>query len=128
MKIRNDDMANFRDLLVYHKSYEAALKIYRIVAQYLPPDEMYGLASQIKRAATSIPMNIAEGYTKNIGDKELLRFISMAIGSCAEVKVLLDFLRDLGYISDNLHDEMMSMYDEIGKMLNGFRKSVTANI
>ena len=121
-------MANFRDLLVYHKSYEAALKIYRIVAQYLPPDEMYGLASQMKRAATSIPMNIAEGYTKNIGDKELLRFISMAIGSCAEVKVLLDFLRDLGYISDNLHDEIMSIYDEIGKMLNGFRKSVTANI
>ena len=117
-------MDSYKDLFVYKKSYEAALEIYKLVNKSMPREEVYGLTSQIRRASTSIPLNIAEGYAKNSGNAETARFLSMAKGSSAEMEVLTDFLKDLGYITEEEHRSFAERYTEIGKMLTGLIKSV----
>ena len=74
--------------------------MYQEVGKKMPAEERQGLTSQIKRAATSIPLNIAEGYAKVGGQKETIRFLQMSRGSCAEMEVLLDIIKDLGYIDE----------------------------
>ena len=109
---------HYKDLAVYQKAYQAALDVYRIAKQF-PREEIYGLMSQIKRASTSIPLNIAEGYGKRQSASEFKRFLMMAIGSSDEVRVLLDFSKDLGYVTPEAHGILYAVYEEIGKMLNG---------
>ena len=118
-------MNGYKDLKVYQKSYELMLAMYQEVSEKMPLEERYGLTSQIKRAATSIPLNIAEGYGKQAGAREVARFIQMARGSCCEVSVLLDMLKDLKYITEGEHECYSSGYEEIGKMLTGLLKSLT---
>ena len=113
---------SFRDLQVYERSYRAAIEMYRVTNK-LPQQEMYGLTSQVKRASTSIPLNIAEGYGKRENVNEFKRFLLMAIGSCDEMKVLLDMMKDLEYIGQEAHDKFEREYDEIGKMLMTLRKN-----
>ncbi len=107
---------SFRDLKVYERSYKAAISVYRMTMK-LPKDELYGLTSQLKRAAASIPLNIAEGYGKRENANEFKRFLLMAIGSCDEMKVLIDICKDLGFINEYAHEKYEQEYDEIGKML-----------
>ena len=107
---------NYDDLEVYQKSYSLALRVYEIAKQ-LPKNEEYGLTNQMKRAALSIPLNIAEGYGKRESAAEFNRFLAMAKGSCDEMKVTADFCKDLGFISSETHDILKASYDEIGKML-----------
>ena len=109
---------SYRDLQVYAKSYALCLEMYQ-AAKRLPSDETYGLVSQIKRASTSIPLNIAEGYGKRNRVQEFKRYLMMAKGSCNEMQVLLDLCRDLGYMEESKHEEWSNRYDEVGKMLNG---------
>ena len=113
---------SFRDLEVYRLSYEAAVSVYRMTKS-LPKEELYGLTSQIKRAATSIPLNIAEGYGKRENANEFKRFLLMAIGSCDEMKVLMDMCKDLGFIEESAHRKYEQVYDRVGRMLMGLRKS-----
>ena len=112
---------NYDDLEVYKKSYESALEAYAL-SKKLPKEETYGLMSQVRRASLSIPLNIAEGYGKRDSNAEFKRFLKMAKGSCDEMKVLIDFMKDLGFINGSEHGEMKSTYDEIGKMLYGLIK------
>ena len=77
---------------------------------------MYGLTSQIRRAALSIPTNIVEGYARK-GDKELSRFINIAIGSMAETEYLLDFSRRPGYLRETEYTRIESVRAEVGKLL-----------
>ncbi len=112
---------SYRDLQVYVRSYEISLELYRTVKKF-PRDELFGLISQIKRASTSIPLNIAEGYGKRESPDEFRRYLLMAIGSCDEMKVLLDYSKDLGYIDEDYCKHCQQEYDEIGKMLNVLRK------
>ena len=107
---------NYDDLEVYKKSYESALKAHALSGN-LPKEETYGLQSQVRRAAMSIPLNIAEGYGKRESAAEFKRYLQMAKGSSEEMKVLIDFMKDLGYIGKREHEEMRAVYDEIGKML-----------
>ena len=116
-------MRKYKELKVYERSYKAAKAIYLNVAAKFPKEERFSLASQIKRAATSIPLNIAEGYGKGGSEKEMLRFMYMARGSCHEVTVLLDFVKDFGYTTKEEHEKAINEYEEIGKMLTGFIKS-----
>jgi len=109
---------SFRDLQVYEKSYALSVKMYQF-ANTLPSEERYGLISQIKRASTSIPLNIAEGYGKRSSAAEFKRFLLMAKGSCNEMQVLLDLSRDLGYMSRASHEETTGAYDEVARMLSG---------
>ena len=116
-------MQSYKELGVYQKSYAQALEMYRLSKEF-PKEEQYGLTSQIKRAATSIPLNIAEGYGKAETGKELLRYLSMARGSSAEMEVLLNFSKDLGYISESEYGKAIERQEEVGKMLTGLIKSV----
>ncbi len=116
MQERFKMIQNFRDLKVYERSYKAAISVYRMTS-VLPKEELYGLMSQMKRAATSIPLNIAEGYGKRENANEFKRFLLMAIGSCDEMKVLIDICKDLGFINESVHEKYEQEYDEIGKML-----------
>jgi four helix bundle protein len=118
-------LSSYKDLSVYSKSYELSIEIYRKVNACMPQEEMFGLTSQIKRAATSIPLNIAEGYAKIGGRNETIRFLQMARGSCAEMTVLIDMLKDLEYITKTEHKEYAERYDEVGKMLTGLINSIT---
>ena len=77
-----------------------------------------------RNASLSIPQNIAEGYVKRRSQREFKRFLEMAIGSSNEVSVLLDFAKDLGYISRERHEKASLEYEEISKMLNVFIKKV----
>lgn len=120
-------MDSYKDLRVYQKSYEAAKHLYQVVSETYPCEERYGLTSQIKRAATSVPLNIAEGYGKGTSGKELQRFLMMARGSCAEMEVLLSFSKDFGYITEEENQRYQGWYEEIGKMLTGLIKSVNTS-
>jgi four helix bundle protein len=87
-----------------------------------PSCEQYGLSSQIRRAATSIPLNIAEGYGKRDSQAELKRYLRMSLGSANEVLVLLEFSKDMEYITEEMHEKAYTEYEEICKMLNTFIK------
>ena len=113
----------YKDLKIYEKSYKAALATYRLTKVF-PKEEKYGITSQMQRAATSIPLNIAEGYAKRQSQEEFKRFLLMAIGSANEMSVLVDFSYDLGYISKEQHEKASKEYEEIGKMLNSFIKTI----
>ena len=113
---------SYEDIKAYERSYKAALDMYRIVKKY-PREEMFGLTSQIKRASTSIPLNIAEGYGKRESIDEFKRFLLMAIGSCDEMKVLLSLSKDLSYINEQEYEKYRQEYNEIGKMLMVLRKN-----
>ncbi len=112
---------SYRDLQVYERSYRISLELYKTVKAF-PRDELFGLTSQIKRASTSIPLNIAEGYGKRENPDEFKRFLLMAIGSCNEMMVLLEYSKDLGYINEQFYKSCQQEYDEIGRMLSILRK------
>ena len=112
----------FEKLEVYNKSYDLALSIYKYT-ETLPNEEKYGIISQMKRASLSIPLNIAEGYGKQGGKTEFNRFLSMAKGSCSEMAVLLDFLKDLGLLEENHHKKYREKYVEVEKMIYGLMQS-----
>ena len=113
----------YEKLEVYKKSYDLALSLYRF-SDFLPEDEKYGLISQLRRSTVSIPLNIAEGYGKQSTGTEFKRYLSMAKGSCNEVMVLLDFLRDLGLLKEEHHRKYHEKYKEIEKMLFGLIRSI----
>ncbi len=117
-------MASHKELRVYRKSYGLVLQVYTLTKK-LPKEEQYGLTSQMRRAAVSIPLNIAEGFGKKGGDKETKRFLSMATGSCCEMDVLLNLVTDLGYIDQAESQELVEAYGEVGKMLTGLKGALT---
>jgi four helix bundle protein len=110
-------IANYRDLKVFQRSYELALKIHRITQKF-PVFERRELGSQLRRAATSIPINIAEGYGRKRSTDDFKRFLVIAMGSSNEVSVELALARDLGYLDAKTHQELESECDQIGRMIN----------
>ena len=115
-------ITSYRDLDVYKESYKLAIEIHKITQSY-PDYERYEIGSQIRRAATSLPMNIAEGYGKKESAAEFKRFLLMAMGSCNELEVLVEMSKDLGYISQEKYDEIIERYRTLGKRLNTLVKS-----
>ncbi len=111
-------MKDFRSLKVWEKSHELTLKIYKATDGF-PKHELYGVTSQIRRAAVSVPTNIAEGSGKD-SDGELKRFFLIAMGSASELEYLLILARDLNYLTDEAYQEMQTQLIEIRKMLNAF--------
>ena len=116
-------MRNFRNYEVWHKSHEFALEIFKNTKDF-PKDEVYGLRSQIRRAAYSIPTNIAEGCGRN-GDKQFARFIDIAFASASESEYLLILTNDLNYIPDDEYVKLIKKVFEIKKMLGTFYKRLT---
>ena len=111
----------YHRLDVYQKAYQLALEIHRLSLDF-PKIEQYGLAQQIRGSSKSIPVNIAEGMGKQESPADVKRFIRIAMGSCDETRVWLEFARDLGYLDANLQPSLNMRYQEIGKMLRGVIK------
>ncbi|NOY39541.1 MAG: four helix bundle protein [Nitrospirae bacterium] len=114
---------NYKNLIIWQKSDRFAIEVYKVTKKF-PKDEIYGITSQLRRAALSIPTNIVEGNARN-GDKELARFVSIAIGSMAEAEYLLDFSRRLGYLSEKEYEGIEAIRREAGKLLWNFYKKVS---
>jgi four helix bundle protein len=105
----------FTDLIVWQKSHKLVLDIYKISSSF-PKEEVYGLTSQIRRAAFSIPANIAEGFAKK-SNKDKMRFYNIAQGSLSELKYYLILINDLGYYRSS---DIKLLANEVGKLLNGY--------
>ena len=118
-------MRDFRKLEVWEKAHRLTLQIYGITRDF-PSDERFGLAAQVRRAATSVPTNIAEGCGRD-GQKELARFMNIAAGSASEVEYQLLLAFDLNYIQNEKYSELNEQVNEVKRMLNSFIKKLTAN-
>jgi len=108
---------SYTDLDVYKRSYSLALEIHHMTHE-LPEFERYELGKQLRRAAVSIPANIAEGYSRKSSVADFRRFLIMAIGSSNEVKVMLDLIGDLGYLTGDRHQTLIREFDILGRQLN----------
>lgn len=109
-------MNSYRDLIVYQKSLDFVIYIYRVL-EIFPKSEAFGLRDQIRRAAVSIPSNIAEGFDRK-SQKEYVRFLRIAYGSSAEVETQLTIAQRLHYLSGDCSEKMQAMLTEIRKMLH----------
>ncbi len=107
---------NFKDLVVWQKSMDLVTEVYKLII-LLPKDEVYALSSQMRRAAVSVPSNIAEGKQRSTS-KDYSRFLNIARGSAAELETQLLICVRLGYLSENQIDSTLCLCDEIQKMLN----------
>jgi four helix bundle protein len=115
-------ISSFEDLEVWQVAHRLVLEVYRI-ADRLPPSQKYGLASQMQRAAVSVPANIAEGFKRHSG-AEKIRFYNIAQGSLEELRYYFILCRDLGYKLQ--FDPLNNDAQRVGRMLNGLIKSVSS--
>jgi len=114
--------AVYKDLIVWQKSDILAKQIY-FDTRGFPKEEMYGVTSQLRRAGLSVPTNIVEGYARRCrGD--LRRFVSISLGSLAEVEYLLEFTFGLGYLNKNNYNSLISLKDEVGRLLWKYYDSI----
>jgi len=109
----------FRDLLVWRKAHAFALGIYQFTATF-PRHETYGLCSQMRRVAVSIPANIAEGFRKR-GKPDKARFMNVAEGSIEESRYYLILAQDLGYGST---ESPTNLLEEVSKLLNSYARAI----
>ncbi len=114
-------MANYRDLILFQRADRLAHEIYELTDS-LPKAELFGLTSQIRRAALSIPTNIAEGYGRQ-GKKELKQYINISLGSHAETEYLFTFAKKR-YLKNRKCSEIESLISEVGKLLWGFYRAL----
>lgn len=113
---------SFQDLLVWQKAHQLVLDIYQLTKD-LPQSELYGLTSQIRRAAVSVPANIAEGFIKQ-SNLEKKRFYNIAEGSLEEVRYYLILIRDLRMKET---DNLQSSVEEVSKMLRAYKTKIGGN-
>lgn len=113
---------SYRDLIAWQKAMSLVREIYRITKTF-PRDEMYGLTNQLRRAAVSVPSNIAEGQAR-FSQKEFHHFLSLARGSLAEIETELLISQDLGYTSTEVSECVLLKAGELGRVLNGLLASV----
>lgn len=102
---------------------DVVVKVYRATDDF-PKAEMYGLTSQIRRAVTSIPANIAEGQGRR-QTKEFVYFLANARGSLWELDTHLEAATRLGFLTEELHQSLQDQLDEVGRMLNGLMRAVS---
>lgn len=118
-------MQNFRKLSVWDKSHNLTLVIYKATSSY-PTEERFGLKSQMRRSASSIPTNIAEGCGRN-SKLQLAHFLNIASGSASELEYQTLLSRDLRYINDETYKDITEKVIEVKKMLSSLSKRVTEN-
>jgi four helix bundle protein len=115
-------ITNYRQLKVWQLGVQLAKSAY-LVSEKFPKHELYGLTSQLRRAAVSVAANIAEGHARD-STKEFLHHISIALGSLAETETLLVLAQDLGYCEACDTVELFRSSDEEGKMLRGLQQTL----
>ena len=115
-------LRNYKDLKVWQRSYELCLEIYRVTKGF-PKEERYGLTSQIRRAAASVPSNIAEGYGRKT-TPEYIKFLYVAYGSNCELETQILLSGDLGYIETDKLKKLQNEIGEVERMLKALIKSL----
>jgi len=115
-------MKDFKNLKVWQKGIKMVTEIYN-TTQSFPKDELYGLTSQIRRSAISIPSNIAEGSGRN-SDKEFNRFLNISLGSSFELETQIIIAHELKFLSNNEFSELIAEIQEQQKMITGLQKSL----
>ena len=112
---------SFKELIVWQKSHEMVLEIYKITKNF-PKDELFVLISQIRRAAISVPANIVEGHRRKTL-KDSINFYYIANASLEELRYHILLSKDLGYINETKFQQLEILMDEVSKILNGWIKS-----
>ncbi|MEQ8212073.1 MAG: four helix bundle protein [Lacipirellulaceae bacterium] len=113
---------NYQDLVVWQKSMDFVEEVYK-TANSFPSDEKFGLCSQLRRCAVSIPSNIAEGQGR-FSEADFRRFLSIAHGSLREAETQIMIACRLKYIERSQQDSLLSSASEVGRLLNGLKKSL----
>lgn len=116
-------MRDYHKYEVWQKAHQLTLHVYKSIMPLLPKSEQFDLASQIKRAAYSIPLNIVEGCGRNT-DKDFVHFLDIAFGSCQEVEYCSLLVFDLGYIDKENYDNLYEMINEVKAKLINLIKSI----
>ena len=117
-------MRDFRDLQVWQKAHHLTLEVYRVTCCF-PREELYGLTSQLRRASSSIPANLAEGCGRN-GSAEFARFCSIAMGSASELEYHLLLAKDLKLIKPKDHTELSQRATELKRLLTALFQKLKA--
>jgi four helix bundle protein len=112
----------YRDLIVWRKAYDLSLAVYRATRDF-PKDEIYGLRSQLRRAAVSIPSNIAEGYGRRT-TAEYMRSLNIAYGSNCELETQLSIATDLDFIPRPVAEKLAHQASEVERMLTALRRAL----
>ncbi len=113
---------SYSDLVAWQKAMSLVEEVYKITKGF-PKEELYGLVSQLRRAAISVPSNIAEGHSRN-GSREFVHHLSIAHGSLSEVETQVEIARRLGYITDERQASIFELASETGRIINGLMNSV----
>ncbi len=113
---------SYRDLIAWQKAMDIVVAVYEVTTCF-PKDEVYGLTSQLRRAAVSVPSNIAEGQGRH-GEAEFRHFLRQSIGSLMEVETQVLIAERLRYLEAATSRELLSSAAELGKILNGLIKSL----
>lgn len=109
------NFSSFQQLNAWQEAHKLVLMVYQVTGQF-PGEEKFGLVSQMRRAAVSIPANIAEGY-KRRGIQDKIRFYNTSEGSLEELKYFFILSKDLNYLSDN--SNLLNQAETVGRLLNG---------
>jgi len=120
MKIKN-----YKDLNIWKRSIELVEDIYKLTKSF-PKEELYGLTSQMRRAAVSIPSNIAEGFTR-FHNKEYRQFLYISLGSCSELSTQIIIASRLEYFDNNKVEQLLNEIDEICRMTMSLIKKINTN-
>ena len=117
----NKGINNFKELRIWKIAIELVKKIYKVSAKF-PKEELYGLTSQMRRSAVSIPSNVAEGFRRQ-HNNEFKQFLYISFGSCAELETQLIIARELGYIESSQASKLSESLDYICRMTSNLIKT-----
>ncbi len=113
---------NYRDLIVWQKAMDLVTQVYQATERF-PQKEVFGLTNQIRKAAVSIPSNIAEGQGRNT-DRDFRHFLSIARGSLQEVETQLEIARRLGYLHKEELFDIIEQSSEVARLINGLSRAL----
>lgn len=114
---------NFKELKIWQKGIEIVKEVY-VLTRLFPKEELYGLTSQMRRAAVSIPSNIAEGFKRN-HNKEFQQFLHISLGSAAELETQFIIAKELRFIDDGRTDLIFEKLDHLSKMISALLNKMT---
>ncbi|PXA03685.1 diversity-generating retroelement protein bAvd family protein [Coraliomargarita sinensis] len=113
---------NAKELKAYQLSYQLAMAVYEL-SKTFPSEEKYALISQIRRSSRSVPMNLREAWAKRRYKAHFVSKITDCDGECGETETSLDFAFDCGFISDEQHNDLIEMNNEVGRLLGAMLKN-----
>ena len=121
MRQEISNQVGYKRLIVWNRAHELVVKTYKVTDNF-PKNEIFGLTSQMRRSAVSVPANIVEGYSRK-SVKEKLNFYNIARASLSELEYYIDLSFELNYFDKKSYDQLLNARAEVGRLLNGFINS-----